>query len=54
MKLSEQKERQLVDGMCDFATRVLAGEHKSEAEVAILPEVAKILLDYCSFSAWRQ
>ena len=54
LKLAEEKERQLVDSMCNFATRVLAGEHKDEAELAILPEIAKILLNYCSFSIWRQ
>ena len=53
-KLSEQKERQLIEAMCDFSIRVLAGELKHEGETAILPDIAKILMEYCTLSAWKE
>ncbi len=47
-KLVEQYEEQAIKAAVGFIERVSAGQYQSIDDVANLPEMTKLVLDYCA------
>lgn len=48
VKMDKKKEDEVLNALTDFVIRVAKGKATSEVEVKVLPEVAKIVVDYLS------
>jgi hypothetical protein len=44
--LSEESTKEIIEALKEFTLRVTKGKATSEAEIAVLPKVAKLLLSF--------
>lgn len=44
--VTSEQEKRVVDALVDFVIRVAKGKTTSDTEVSVLPEVAKLLLNF--------
>ncbi len=44
--ITSEQEKRVVDALVDFVIRVAKGKTTSDTEVSVLPEVAKLLLNF--------